>query len=107
MISSLHLSLKTSFHDVAEWVHNSVIEEFGDLHMSESTVTVTPEEMEDLQNTQLIIDAGIELHEFPWATGEIEHRGTAGPVTSGEQQLLSSCRHFYIKNVIGSGIADG
>ena len=92
---SLHVSLKTSFHGVVEWVHDSVIEEFGDLHVNQSAGTVTPEEMEDQQNTRMITDCGIELHEFPWATEEIGYTGTAAPVASGEQ-LPSSC-YFYIE----------
>ena len=66
MVSSLRLSLKSSFHDVAQRVHNSVVEEFGDSHMYPSAGTMTPvEETEDHRNTRLTTDDGIELHEFP------------------------------------------
>ena len=98
MIPSLHLSLKTSFHGVAQRVHNSVVEEFGDSHMNQPTGSVTSdEEMEDQQNTRLTTDAEIDLHEFPWAIGEIGDTRTAGLVASGEQRLPSSCCYFDIE----------
>ena len=97
MASSLHLSIKSSFHDVAERVHNYVVDEFGDSHMNPSAGTVTPvEETEGHQNTRLTTDAGIERHEFPWTTGAIGDTRTSDPVAFGEQ-LPSSCCHIYVE----------
>ena len=100
MISSLRLPLKSSFHDVAPRVHNSIVEEFGDSHMYPSTGTVTPvEEAENHQNTRRTTDGWIELCEFPWAAGEIGDTRTVGLVASGEHQLPSSSCYFYIKEL--------
>ena len=68
--------------------------------MYPSAGTVTPvEETEDHRGTRLTTDDGLELHEFPWATGEIGYMRTAGAVASGKHQLPSSSCYFYIKEL--------
>ena len=82
------LSLKSSFHAVAQRVHNAIVEEFGDLYLTQSLSTGTvEEEMEDQNTTRPATDAGIDINEFPWATGTIGDTETANPVASGKLHL--------------------
>ena len=50
-VTSPHLSLKSSFHAVAQRMHNAVVEEFGDLYLTRSLGTGTVEEGMEDQNT--------------------------------------------------------
>ena len=68
-------------------MHNAVVEEFGDLYLTRSLSTGTvEEEMEDRNTTRPATDAGIDITEFPWATGTIGDTETAYPVASGKLQ---------------------
>ena len=68
-------------------MHNAVVEEFGDLYLTRSLSTGTvEEEMEDRNTTRPATDAGIDINEFPWATGMIGDTETENPVASGKLQ---------------------
>ena len=65
-VISAHLSLKSSFHAATQRMHNSVVDEFGDLYLTRSLGTGTvEEEMEDRNTTRPAADAGIDINEFP------------------------------------------
>ena len=68
-------------------MHNAVEEEFGERHSDPSLGASVSEKIEDQENPELATDAVIDLHEFPWATGDIGDIGAAVPVGSGEPQL--------------------
>ena len=68
-------------------MHNAVVEEFGDLYLTRSLVTGTvEEEVKDRNATRPATDAGIDINEFPWATGTIGDLETANTVASGKLQ---------------------
>ena len=104
-VTSPHLSLKSSFHAVVQRVHNAVVEEFGDLYLTRSLSTGTvEEEMEDQNATRPATDAGIDIKEFPWATGTIGDTETAIPVASGK--LQSRYRTYWLTSCVGSGVTE-
>jgi len=75
---------------VAQRIHNSVVEEFGDSYLDQMSGTEASEvEVEDFpeQDAQQTVDldAAIELQEFPWATGDIGDIKIVGPMVSGKQ----------------------
>ena len=99
------LSLKSSFHAVAQRVHNAVVEEFGDLYLTRSLSTGTvEEEMEDRNTTRPATNAGIDINEFPWATGTIGDTETANPVASGK--LQPRYRTYWLTSCVGSGVTE-
>ena len=84
-------------------MHDAVVEEFGERDLDPSLgADVSEKEIEDQQNPEPTTDAGIDLREFPWATGDIGDAGAVGLVTSGELQLLLHTRR--LKGGVGSGI---
>ena len=104
-VISLNLSLKSSFHAVAQRVHNAVVEEFGDLYLTRSLSTGTvEEEIGDRNTTRPATDAGIDINEFPWATGTIGDTETANPVASGK--LQPRYRTYWLTSCVGSGVTE-
>ena len=104
-VISPHVSLKSSFHAVAERMHNAVVEEFGDLYLTRSLSTGTvEEEMGDRNTTRSATDAGIDINEFPWATGTIGDTETANPVASGEWQ--PRYQTYWLTSCVGSGVTE-
>ena len=72
---------------MAQRIHNAIVEEFGDLYLTRSLGTGTvEEEMEDQITMRPATDAGIDMNEFPWATGTIGDTETANSMASGKLQ---------------------
>ena len=98
-VISPHLSLKSSFHAVAQRVHTAVVEEFGDLYLTRSLSTGTvEEEMEDRNTTRPATDAGIDINE---TIGDTE---TANPVASGK--LQPRYRTYWLTSCVGSRVTE-
>ena len=98
----------TSVHDAAQMMHDAMVEQFGEHHSNPSLGAasgVSAEEIEDQQNPESATDAGIDIHEFSWATGDIGDVGAVGLVTSGEPQLLLHTHR--LKGGVESGITGG
>ena len=90
---------------MAQRVHNAVVEEFGDPYLTQSLSTgPVEEEMEDRNTTRPPTDAGIDINEFPWATGTIGDTETANPVASGK--LQPRYRTYWLTSCVGSGVTE-
>ena len=102
---SPQLSLKSSFHVVAQRIHNAIVEEFGDLYLTRSLGTGTvEEEMEDQITMRPATDAGIDMNEFPWATGTIGDTETANSMASGK--LQPRYLTYWLMRCVGSGVTE-
>ena len=77
--------LGLNFRTVTQRVHNAVVEEFGDSYLSRSLGPEASEGEETQQDPQVTKEEGIELDEFPWATGCVGDVETTGPIASGKQ----------------------
>ena len=75
----------SSFRAAAQRAHNAVVEEFGDSDMSRSVSAKVSEAVETQEDPQITPAGGIELDEFPWATGCVGDVETAGHIESGTQ----------------------
>ena len=75
----------TGFHAVRQSVHNAIVAEFGNPHLSQDVSAETLEDgVTDQESPKEAKPAGIELDEFPRAilgTGEVQ---MAGPIDSSE-----------------------
>jgi len=90
-ISPLSVSIKIILHGVAQRIHNSVVEEFWESYLDQTSgIGASEAEMEDQpeQDAHQTTDPAIELQEFPWATGNIGDIETAVPVASSQQTWI-------------------
>jgi hypothetical protein len=75
----------TSFHAVRQTVHNAIVAEFGNPHLSQDFSAETLEDgVTGQEPTEEARPAGIELDEFPWATLGIGEVDMVGPIDPSE-----------------------
>ena len=75
----------SSFRAAAQKAHNAIMEEFGDSYMSRSLGKEVSEAVGAQQDPRIATEEGVELVEFPWATGYDVEVETTGPIASGMQ----------------------
>ena len=94
----------TSVNDAAEGLQDAIVEEFGERHLYPFLgASTSEEEIEAQQNPEPTTDAGIDLHEFPLARGDIGDIEAAGLGAAGKLRLLYACR---LKNNAGPVITE-